>query len=139
MALSRREFLQMMVAASACGVWTPKDSSAAGGMEKAPGIINTSLPGDVYNIPKYGNVSLMHFTDCHAQLIPTYYREPDIHIGVGKLMIVGMQNCWQLTPNTTADHQGYIQRIMQNLTYRTLLRLMHRSRIVFSFNANTTL
>ena len=86
MALSRREFLQMMVAASACGVWTPKDSSAAGGMEKAPGIINTSLPGDVYNIPKYGNVSLMHFTDCHAQLIPTYYREPDIHIGVGKLM-----------------------------------------------------
>lgn len=86
MALSRREFLQMMVAASACGVWTPKDSSAASGMEKAPGIINTSLPGDVYNIPKYGNVSLMHFTDCHAQLTPTYYREPDIHIGIGELM-----------------------------------------------------
>lgn len=86
MALSRREFLQMMVAASAAGVWTPKDSSAASGMEKAPGVINTRLPGDVYNIPKYGNVSLMHFTDCHAQLIPTYYREPDIHIGVGKLM-----------------------------------------------------
>ena len=86
MALSRREFLQMMVAASAVGVWTPKGSSVAGGMEKAPGVINTSLPGDVYNIPKYGNVSLMHFTDCHAQLIPTYYREPDIHIGIGDLM-----------------------------------------------------
>ena len=86
MALSRREFLQMMIAASAVGIWTPKGSSAASGMEKAPGIINTSLPGDVYNIPKFGNVSLMHFTDCHAQLIPTYYREPDIHIGIGKLM-----------------------------------------------------
>ena len=86
MALSRREFLQMMVAASAVGLWTPKNSSAAGGMEKAPGVINTSLPGDVYNIPKYGNVSLMHFTDCHAQLTPTYYREPDIHIGIGELM-----------------------------------------------------
>jgi len=86
MALSRREFLQMMVAASAIGVWTPKNSSAAGGMESAPGVINTSLPGDVYNLPRFGNVSLMHFTDCHAQLTPTYYREPDIHIGIGKLM-----------------------------------------------------
>ena len=86
MALSRREFLQMMIAASAVGIWTPKNSSAASGMERAPGIINTSLPGDVYNIPKFGNVSLMHFTDCHAQLTPTYYREPDIHIGIGELM-----------------------------------------------------
>jgi sulfur-oxidizing protein SoxB len=86
MALSRREFLQMMIAASAVGIWTPKSSSAASGMEKAPGILNTSLPGEVYNIPKFGNVSLLHFTDCHAQLVPTYYREPDIHIGIGKLM-----------------------------------------------------
>jgi S-sulfosulfanyl-L-cysteine sulfohydrolase len=86
MALSRREFLQMMIAASAVGIWTPKDSSASSGMEKAPGAVNTSLPGDVYNIPKFGNVSLMHFTDCHAQLTPTYYREPDIHIGIGDLM-----------------------------------------------------
>ena len=86
MAMTRREFLQMMIAASAVGIWTPKNSSAAGGMEKAPGILNSSLPGDAYNIPKYGNVSLLHFTDCHAQLVPTYYREPDIHIGIGKLM-----------------------------------------------------
>ncbi|WP_455196465.1 thiosulfohydrolase SoxB [Kaarinaea lacus] len=86
MALSRREFLQMMIAASAVGIWTPKSSSAASGMEKAPGIINSSLPGDAYNIPKFGNVSLLHFTDCHAQLVPTYYREPDIHIGIGELM-----------------------------------------------------
>lgn len=86
MAMTRREFLQMMVAASAAGLWTPKSSSAASGMEHAPGILNSSLPGDAYNIPRFGNVSLLHFTDCHAQLVPTYYREPDIHIGVGKLM-----------------------------------------------------
>ncbi|MCI0505045.1 MAG: thiosulfohydrolase SoxB [Gammaproteobacteria bacterium] len=86
MALSRREFLQMMIAASAVGIWTPKNSAAANGMIRAPGVINAGLPGDVYDIPKFGNVSLLHFTDCHAQLAPTYYREPDIHIGIGKLM-----------------------------------------------------
>ncbi|MDD5276379.1 MAG: thiosulfohydrolase SoxB [Methylovulum sp.] len=32
----------------------------------------------------FGNVTLMHFTDCHAQLLPVYYREPAVNIGVGQ-------------------------------------------------------
>lgn len=36
-----------------------------------------------YDIPAFGNVSLLHFTDCHAQLPPIYYREPSINLGVG--------------------------------------------------------
>lgn len=36
-----------------------------------------------YDIPAFGNVSLLHFTDCHAQLRPIYYREPSINLGVG--------------------------------------------------------
>ena len=37
----------------------------------------------LYDVAPFGNVSLLHFTDCHAQLLPLYYREPGINIGVG--------------------------------------------------------
>jgi len=36
-----------------------------------------------YDVPKFGNVHFLHFTDCHAQLLPSYYREPSVNIGVG--------------------------------------------------------
>lgn len=40
-------------------------------------------PDQLYDIAAFGNVSLLHFTDCHAQLLPIYYREPSINLGVG--------------------------------------------------------
>ncbi len=40
------------------------------------------LRPDPYESSAFGNVRLLHFTDCHAQLMPVYFREPNVNIGV---------------------------------------------------------
>lgn len=39
----------------------------------------------LYDVPPFGSFSLFHFTDSHAQLLPIYYREPSMHLGVGDM------------------------------------------------------
>jgi len=79
MSLSRREFLQMLAVASAAGFkLTGCDASTDGATDATA----TSGPADPYELPPFGNVSLMHYTDCHAQLTPIYFREPSINLGV---------------------------------------------------------
>ncbi|WAK02945.1 thiosulfohydrolase SoxB [Methylobacter sp. YRD-M1] len=41
-------------------------------------------PAELYDLPEFGNATLLHFTDCHAQLLPIYFREPAVNIGVGE-------------------------------------------------------
>ena len=77
--INRREFLQILAAASAAGMSlqacaSTGDTAGAGGGPKADAL---------YEIPKFGNVSLLHFTDCHAQLLPIHFREPSVNIGLG--------------------------------------------------------
>ena len=67
--MNRREFLSTLAAAAAYGV--PLDAARA------------QVTQSLYDVPRFGNVSLLHFTDCHAQLLPSYFREPSANIGVG--------------------------------------------------------
>ncbi len=69
MTLSRREFLQALAAAAAAGL--PLDSRPQ------------PKEDAFYELPRFGNVSLLHFTDCHAQLLPVHFREPNVNLGVG--------------------------------------------------------
>ncbi len=77
MNISRREFLQMLAVASASGY-----SLTACGSDKAAA---GAKAGGLYDLPSFGNVSLMHYTDCHAQLLPIYFREPSINLGIGPM------------------------------------------------------
>ena len=36
----------------------------------------------LYDLPRFGNVHFLHFTDCHAQLLPLRFREPNVNLGV---------------------------------------------------------
>jgi len=37
----------------------------------------------LYDMPAFGNARILHMSDCHAQLNPIYFREPNINIGIG--------------------------------------------------------
>jgi len=39
---------------------------------------------ELYDVPAFGNLSLLHITDVHAQLLPIHFREPNVNIGDGK-------------------------------------------------------
>ena len=74
MNIGRRDFMQMLAFAS------------AGGMALAQRGVLAAGAGDaerLYELPTFGNVSFMHFTDCHAQLMPSYFREPNMNLGIG--------------------------------------------------------
>lgn len=71
--MNRREFLEVLAVSAASGL--ALDS---------PRALAQRNPDALYELPRFGNVSLLHFTDCHAQLLPVHYREPNINIGVGQ-------------------------------------------------------
>ncbi|WP_281858739.1 thiosulfohydrolase SoxB, partial [Litoreibacter halocynthiae] len=75
--ISRRDFLQTSMAASAI-----LGASSYGNWGRLAA--QQSLTQDqLLQFDTFGNVSLIHVTDIHAQLKPLYFREPSINIGVG--------------------------------------------------------
>ncbi|WP_300443182.1 thiosulfohydrolase SoxB [uncultured Mameliella sp.] len=75
--ISRRDFLQVSMAASAM-----LGTSGFGNWARLAA--QQSLTQDqLLQFDTFGNVSLIHVTDIHAQLMPIYFREPSVNIGVG--------------------------------------------------------
>ena len=70
--MNRREFLHILAVASAAGMALNSRQllAAQGGSQ-------------FYDLPRFGNVHLLHFTDCHAQLLPVWFREPSVNLGIG--------------------------------------------------------
>ena len=75
--ISRRDFLQVSMAASAL-------YGASGFGNWAKLAAQQALTQDqLLEFDTFGNVSLIHITDIHAQMKPIYFREPEVNIGVG--------------------------------------------------------
>src|SRR6266705_809056 len=71
MTIRRRDFLQLAGAAA-----------LAGGLPRsARGADNAS----VYDLERFGNARILHMTDTHAQLLPAYFREPSVNLGIGAM------------------------------------------------------
>ncbi|MDO9283833.1 MAG: thiosulfohydrolase SoxB [Aquabacterium sp.] len=86
MSLSKRDFLQVLSAASVAGMGLGRYAHADAATAQA----------GLYDIKPFGNVSLLHMTDCHAQLKPIHFREPSVNLG-----LAGMQG--QL-PHLVGEH-----------------------------------
>jgi sulfur-oxidizing protein SoxB len=71
--MNRREFMQILAVAAASGFALNSRTALSAGSA-----------GGFYDLSAFGNVSLLHITDCHAQLLPIYFREPNVNIGLGQ-------------------------------------------------------
>jgi sulfur-oxidizing protein SoxB len=63
--LQRRDFLEALLLAVTAGA------------SLRPGAAAAQAAAELYDPPPFGNVSLLHITDVHAQLLPVYFREPN--------------------------------------------------------------
>tara|TARA_A100001015_G_scaffold319536_1_gene442714 strand:- start:2049 stop:3737 length:1689 start_codon:yes stop_codon:yes gene_type:complete len=73
--ITRRQFTQLALAS---GLLLGSGSSLAKAAAR-----QTIDQNSLLEFNDVGNVTLLHFTDLHAQLMPIYFREPSINLGVG--------------------------------------------------------
>ncbi len=127
MSMNRREFLQILAAASAAGFALDSRSLlAADGGDK------------MYDVPRFGNVHLLHFTDCHAQLVPIYFREPQVNIGIGEATgkpphLVGenLLKHFNIKPGTVEAHAfTYLEFDQASKTYGKVGGFAHLATLV---------
>jgi sulfur-oxidizing protein SoxB len=78
MNLTKREFMQVLGAGVMAGL--PMGSYAQKTAGDSEGL---------YEMQRFGQVSFLHMTDCHAQLLPVHFREPTMNLGLGSMK-------WQL-------------------------------------------
>jgi sulfur-oxidizing protein SoxB len=71
MTIRRRDFLTLTGAAA-----------LSGGLPLKARAADTAA---VYDFQHFGNARILHMTDTHAQLLPVYFREPSVNLGIGAM------------------------------------------------------
>src|ERR1700719_4545466 len=76
--ITRREVLQVGVAAAAIA-----SASGLGSVGQAAARERLTEQ-ELLRFDSVGNITLLHIADLHGQLMPVYFREPSVNIGVGE-------------------------------------------------------
>jgi S-sulfosulfanyl-L-cysteine sulfohydrolase len=71
MTVRRRDFLSFAGAAALAGA--------------LPRVGRAADTAGVYDLERFGNARILHMTDTHAQLLPVYFREPSVNLGIGAM------------------------------------------------------
>jgi sulfur-oxidizing protein SoxB len=71
MTIRRRDFVKFTGAAALSGA-LPRFSRSADS-------------SSIYDLERFGNARILHMTDTHAQLLPVYFREPSVNLGIGAM------------------------------------------------------
>ena len=132
MSMNRREFMQVLAVAAASGFALDSKQVLAG-----------NVPSNFYDLPKFGNVSVMHFTDSHAQLLPIYFREPNVNIGVGgssgkppHLVGENLLKYYNIKPGTPEAHAfTYLDFEKASRTYGKIGGFAHLASLVKNIRA----
>ena len=76
--MTRRDFTKVVTAAGAAGM--------------IPGLLNAkqgknsktlAVQDNMYEVKKTGSARILHITDTHGNLLPNYFREPNVNLGMG--------------------------------------------------------
>lgn len=90
--LNRRDFLQVAFAATALTGLSGRPVRAAARQ--------AITQDDLLQFEPVGQVTLLHITDIHAQLVPLYFREPSVNLGVGEVHGLPPPHHWQSVSTT---------------------------------------
>jgi sulfur-oxidizing protein SoxB len=71
MTIRRRDFLTLASATALSG--------------SLPRFARGADDAGVYDLGRFGNARILHMTDTHAQLLPVYFREPSVNLGIGAM------------------------------------------------------
>lgn len=130
MSMNRRQFIHLMSMASLAGM-LPTNVFA----EDHP---------QAYDLPNFGDVRLLHITDTHAQLLPIYFREPNVNLGLGNMKgrpphLVGehLLKHFQIPPNSREAHAfTYLNYAQAAEKYGTVGGFAHLKTLVDQLREN---
>ena len=77
-AMDKRTFLKILALGS-----TAASVPWLLGQVQADSNKSAKMPENFYYVPKKGQARIIHTTDVHGQLLPVYFREPNVNLGVG--------------------------------------------------------